>query len=224
MPAQNAFLLTCARSDNRDANCLCRDECRRQCIERMVAVRSDDALYEEYRSIVDFQEEHLNDMWDLTVQHIITGFSLYRKCTLVTGLQSFGPAMNNLPAFRHMQPRERRRLCRKISLIKGVYENWRNIVANVTHQSMIHVDVRKFSINQLSQCVNFQWVKNYNDAHAPTEERRPKPQPEYPRDLIVSILTNINDTGILDMVNYDPDQVRLIGKDLLSGMLGMPNN
>ena len=52
-------------------------------------------------------------------------------------------------------------------MIKGVYENWDEIVTNVTHHSMKYVDVRKFSVNQLSECIKFDWVKDYNTKHAP---------------------------------------------------------
>ena len=84
---------------------------------------------------------------------------------------------------------------------------------------MLYVDVRKFSLADLSEAVNFPWVKNYNDQHKPKEPGWRKPQPEYPRSLITSILASIDDSGILDLVNHDTEQVNLIGKDLLNGML-----
>ena len=162
MPAQNGFLLTCNRVINLNANCLCSEACRNECIERMVAVRTEESLHQEYRAIENFEEEHLNDMWDLKVQHIITGYSFYRKCTNYAGLQSFGPSLNHIPSMRNMQQRNR-------TLIKGIYENWNTIVNNVTHHSMLYVDVRKFSLADLSEAVNFPWVKNYNDQHKPKE-------------------------------------------------------
>ena len=84
---------------------------------------------------------------------------------------------------------------------------------------MIYVDVRKFSLADLSEAVNFPWVKDYNDRHKPRQPRQRKPQPEYPRSFITSILGSIDDSGILDLVNHDEEQVKLIGKELLNGML-----
>ena len=193
----NAFLLNCKRVTNRNANCFCQEACRQECVERMVAVRSEIDLHEEYGSIENFLEDHLNDMWDVRVQQIITGYSLYRKCTSSTRLQSFGSSLNHLPGFRDMRQGVKTKLCRKISLVKHVYERWQDIVVNVTHAAMIYVDVRKFSLATLAECVKFSWVQNYNNNHAPKEIRRPKPQPEYPPQLIISILNNIGDSGIL---------------------------
>ena len=75
MAAQNAFLLNCNRAVNRTENCFCRDACRQQCIDRMVAVRSAMDLHQEHTSIENFQDNHLKDMWNLTLQEIITGYS-----------------------------------------------------------------------------------------------------------------------------------------------------
>ena len=111
----NAFLLNCKRVTNRNANCFCQEACRQECVERMVAVRSEIDLYEEYGSIENFLEDHLNDMWDVRVQQIVTGYSLYRKCTSSTGLQSFGSSLNHLPGFRDMRQGVKTKLCRKIS-------------------------------------------------------------------------------------------------------------
>ena len=185
----------------------------------MVAARTEDDLHQEYDSIENFQEDHLNDMWNITVQQIITGYALYRKCTSFAGLTSFGPSLSYIPYFQQMLANDRKKLCKKISLIKGVFENWPEIVNNVTHHLMIYVDVRKFSVSQLSECIKFDWVKEYNKNHAPNAQRGTKPQPEYPKRLIELILNNIDDSGILDLINHDPEQVKLIANDLLTGML-----
>ena len=226
MAAQNAFLLNCNRAVNRTENCFCRDACRQHCIDRMVAVRSESDLHQEHTSIENFQDNHLTDMWNLTLQEIITGYSLYRKCTLTTGMTSFGPSLNHVPAFMHMPHQDKKKLSRRISLIKGVYENWDEIVTNVTHHSMKYVDVRKFSVNQLSECIKFDWVKDYNTKHAPKPKRRKKtiPNKEYPRRIIDELLRHIERSRILDIVNHDPDQVKLIANDLLDGMIEKGNN
>ena len=70
-------------------------------------------------------------------------------------------------------------------------------MTNVTHHSMIYVDEE-----------DQRWTT--------------KPHPEYPRRLIDLILNNIDDSDILDLINHDPEQVKLIAKDLLWGMLPTP--
>ena len=111
-------------------------------------------------------------------------------------------------------------------MIKGVYENWDEIVTNVTHHSMKYVDVRKFSVTQLSECIKFDWVKDYNAKHAPKPKRHKKtiPHKEYPRQIIDELLRHIERSRILDIVNHDPDQVQLIANDLLDGMIEKGNN
>ena len=74
----------------------------------MVAVRCESDLHQKYKSIENFQDDHLNDMWNVTPQEMVTGYSLYRKCTLTTGMTSFGPSLNHLQAFQHMLPEDKK--------------------------------------------------------------------------------------------------------------------
>ena len=86
----------------------------------MVLYRQEDALSDEFESVINFEQEHLDDMWRVTVQKLVTGYSLYIKATRRSLLTSFGPAMNNVPVYMAMTEEERKRLCRDVNQIKRV--------------------------------------------------------------------------------------------------------
>ena len=88
----------------------------------MVLYRQEDALSDEFESVINFEQEHLDDMWRVTVQKLVTGYSLYIKATRRSLLTSFGPAMNNVPVYMAMTEEERKRLCRDVNQIKRVWQ------------------------------------------------------------------------------------------------------
>ena len=113
---------------------------------------------------------------------------------------------------------QRTKLCRDVNQIKRVFQKWPDIVNNLTHAAMIHVDVRRFSISALESSKDFNWVMNYNLLHGPNLGRPPPPVSPFSSQKIDNILRNIERTGILDDVNYDDEQIQLIGKALIKGM------
>ena len=64
------------------------------------------------------------------------------------------------------------RKLRTMNMQKNAYENWQDIAVDVTHHSMIYVDVRKLAaVSSLVECVKLSWVQNHNKTHAPKERR-----------------------------------------------------
>ena len=84
---------------------------------------------------------------------------------------------------------------------------------------MIYVDVRSFSISALENSKDFNWVMNYNISHGPKIERPARPVPQFSTQKIEDILTDIENSGILNDINYDEEQIRMIGKTLLQRMI-----
>ena len=217
MTQPNSVLLLCSRATA--GHCLCSEQCRQQSVEDMVLHRQEDALSDEFASVINFEQEHLNDLWRVTVQKLVTGYSLYVKATRRSLGTSFGPAMNNVPVYMAMTEEERKRLCRNVNEIKRVWQKWPDIVINLTHPAMIYVDVRRFSITALESSKDFNWVMKYNISHGPNKGRPVDPAPQFSTQKIDNILTSIDNTGILDDINYDEEQIKLIGKALLEGMI-----
>ena len=127
--------------------------------------------------------------------------------------------MNDFPFYMAMTQPQRTKLCRYVNQIKRVFQKWPDIVNNLTHAAMIHVDVRRFSISALESSKDFNWVMNYNLSHGPNLGRPPPPVSQFSTQKIDNILRNIERTGILDDVNYDEEQIKLIGKALIKGMI-----
>ena len=217
MTRPNNVLLLCNRATA--GHCLCSEQCRQHSVENMVLYRQEDALSDEFESVINFEQEHLDDMWRVTVQKLVTGYSLYIKATRRSLLTSFGPAMNNVPVYMAMTEEERKRLCRDVNQIKRVWQQWPNIINNLTHPAMIYVDVRRFSISALESSKDFDWVMNYNISHGPKQGRPADPAPHFSSQKINTILSSIDNTGILNDINFDDEQIKLIGKALLKGML-----
>ena len=217
MARPNNILLLCNRATA--GHCLCSEQCRQQSIEDMVRYRQEDALSNELESVINFEEEHLDDLWRVTVQKLVTGYSLYTKATRRSLGTSFGPAMNDVPMYMAMTPEQRKKLCRDVNEIKRVFQKWTDIINNLTHPAMIYVDVRSFSISALENSKDFNWVMNYNISHGPKRGRPARPVPQFSMQKIEGILTDIENSGILNDINYDEEQIRLIGKILLQRMI-----
>ena len=55
------------------------------------------------------------------------------------------------------------KFCREVDEIGVVYQGWNQIVSNLTDGQLMHVDARKFSVNQFYRAPNSGWCLNYND-------------------------------------------------------------
>ena len=129
-----------------------------------------------------------------------------------------------MPEWRGLSTPVQKIVHRNIRLIKKIYEKWDMIVHNVTHQSMIFVDVRRFSLYQLSRSCSFSWVKQYNRNHAPKDTRRP--DKIYTNQMVDDIINNVAGATerVLDVVDGDEEQIKLIGKDITHLLLLKANH
>ena len=84
---------------------------------------------------------------------------------------------------------------------------------------MTNVDVRRFSITALEKSKDFNWVNDYNNSHGPNTAQPNHPAPHFSTQKVAEILQKVDDTGILADVNYDEEQIKLISKSLLAGMM-----
>lgn len=209
----NQVLLACFHVNNQDY-CLCSDRCRKRSLDVSVQARAENNLCRELQALENFADGQLDAQWSATIQRIVNGASIFTKATARSGFTTFGPSMAGHPWYNSLDARERVRFCRKINQIKRVWDSWEVIVENLTRESIKHIDVRTYSIDKLEKAINFQWVQERNSSNGPRKKKKDPVLRGYPEDMITSIVTAITNTGILDHVQYDPEQIKLICKDV----------
>ena len=99
---------------------------------------------------------------------------LIHSATRRAGLTSFGPSMAGEPEYFALPQRERIKLCKNINCVKCIYEAWETISHNLTDPTILHIDVRRLSVIMLEKSINFEWVKERNDAENPKEGEKPR--------------------------------------------------
>ena len=177
--------------------------------------RSEGTLLDQFcRLLPAVEESALDDLFLNTIERITVGYAWLKRALERSGKKTFLPAVRHLPEWRGLSTPVQKIVHRNIRLIKKIYEKWDMIVHNVTHQSMIFVDVRRFSLYQLSRSCSFSWVKQYNRNHAPKDTRRP--DKIYTNQMVDDIINNVAGATerVLDVVDGDEEQIKLIGKDI----------
>ena len=190
---------------------MCSEACRLSSVDEMMANGGRD-MFDTHTRLTSFLDTQLNDLWDTTIRTVLNGQALYEKVTQHTGLVSFGRALDHYPDLSNLGRSQKKKLCKTVSIIKGVYERWPMVVTNLTHVDMVNVDARKLSIYELAECHKFAFVSKYNDSHNVTtpKKRKRKAEPAYKKEHIQRLLIAIQSTGVLAEFNYDPDQIRLL--------------
>ena len=222
MDRPNSFILDCTRHQAQNINkpCVCCINCREDSVRTIQNHQSAQDMIDVNDRLISFLDGHLDLQWENTLMTVFNGYALYKKVTSWNSGSSFGRSLNHYPGCQHLQGPAKKQLTKKISLIKNVYENIDDIIVNVTHQDMSYVDIRKLSVRELAEARDFSWVKRYNAVHAPgARKRKGAPIRAYQQQHVDSIVDFIESTGIAEYVNYDPDQLRLLGRDVIEKML-----
>ena len=178
----------------------------------------DDLLNQILFNVPDLNEQYLNLQFERTLNEIAYGNALRIKVCQRARLSSFGPALNNLQEYDYLGNRQKIRLCRKVSEYKTVFVKWQTIVHNLTSPQFRYVDARRLSAYELFRSTNFNWVKDYNQSHDPNLPRNSTVGRAYPQAMIDHIMASIQECGIIEHINGDPDQINLIGKDIITEM------
>ncbi len=120
------------------------------------------------------------------------------------------------------EPRQKK-LQKHITYVSKIYKDWYKIVSNCTNPLFINVDVRQFSLYQLYRARSIKWVDDWNTMHS--ENRPPPTEKEYPYYMINNMLDNVDGSTIalLNYVNRDKEQIKLIGRDITNGLLRRAN-
>ena len=95
-----------------NTTCFCSTQCRNQAVEAIVRGTSERLICREYHRLNDIENQHLDQMWQVTLNRITTGVALYYSATRRAGLTSFGPSMAGEPEYFALPQRERTKLCK----------------------------------------------------------------------------------------------------------------
>ena len=116
-----------------------------------------------------------------------------------------------------MNKRERARVTEKVGHACVVFQEWDQIVNNLTNRALTHVDCRTFTIKKFYQARNFSWcLKENDDAIAKTSTNK-----EYDEQKLSNIVDYIRRSAILDDVSFDEGQAGLISKKIHQEMKKM---
>ena len=107
--------------------------------------------------------------------------------------------------------------CHKVNECAWVFENWEKIVANLTDNRMIEVDVRRLSVSQLFKAQRIDWCIQLNDILR--RKTKPKGDPMYPLQKFDDIFQNVINSGILQDIDHDPYLAAGIGGRLQHAMV-----
>ena len=221
--AQNQILLTCFQQAGR-RQCLCSDRCRALSLTQRTQMH-ENGLRQEIDLLDALENGHLDNIWQSTTQKLIAGVSLYQKATARAGLNSFGSSLTGVPWYNTLDERERSRLCRRVNQMKRIWDAWPDIIENLTRPSILYIDVRSFSMDKLEKAINYDWVKDRNASNNPEKIKKKDPVLRgYPQQMITDIMAAINTTGILQVINHDEEQVKLILKDIKEGISDLKPN
>ena len=104
--------------------------------------------------------------------------------------------------------------------ITSIVKYWPKIVEYCTHHTMIHLDIRSFSLNKLSRCSSWKFVDDENNRMGGNPPKRPEKR-NYEIELVDDVIDNVpgSTQRILDLVENDKKQIKLIGKDLTDLLL-----
>ena len=193
-------------------------------VQTHARVLNEGTLLDQFcRLLPSVEESALDALFHNIVQRVTIGYAWLMRALERSRKKTFLPAVRHSREWRQLPTPVQKVVHRNIRLIKKIYEKWDTIVHNVTQQSMIYVDVRRFSLYQLSRSCSFTWVKQYNKNHAPKDTRRP--DKIYTNQMVDDIVHNVAGATerVLDAVDGDEDQIKMIGKDITNLLLVKAN-
>lgn len=185
--------------------------------------REDDLLQAFTIDLPTDEEAAITSSFHVKCELVATGYAWLQKVYSMTGTRTYVAAMRRYAPYNQLSDWQKELLDKKIKQVKKIYDNWDRIVELCCRSDMTYVDVRRFTLYQLSRACEKRWVEAYNENHMPKWFRRIERQ--YPLEMVEQLLNN--EAGSTDQllreVNNDIDQVRLIGKDICDALVRRAN-
>ena len=220
MPHNNSFLypVPVIVNGHHTRECFCSVECRARSVQEVLLLHDIEEMYGEYYRVIPRQQnEQLNRLFAKTKKKILFGYSFRMRCLHNTGYTSFGAWLANEPRYQTMSLPDKRDLCKKIRWATKVFRDWEKIVHNLTNPCYQYIEARKFSVEQFYRSRSDTWVEKQNRLLAP-QTASPRIIPHFNEAKMLMILEFIKNTGIIDDVLGEDEQLQLICKHILEGL------
>jgi hypothetical protein len=180
-------------------------------------------LINQITTITDMNEGFADMRFRLTCRKIAKGYALYRKVLTATGMQKYKPAIRRYPEFVALPQKTKTEHLSDMEYIVPIYHNWDTISKNCNEEGFQYIDVRDYKLWKLARCFNIDFVKE-EDAKSNPNSRRSVRRPiarSYDIDMVEDILDNVpaSTERLLQQVNHDPEQIKLITKDFGNALL-----
>ena len=151
------------------------------------------------------ENARLDNLYRSTLRKIVYGKVYKDTCLRNTPYEDFGWWARTQPSFMRLDKPVRDRFCREVNEIDLVYQGWNQIVTNLTDARLMHLDARKFSVNQFYRARNPGWCLNYNDMMRNGGEA----EIVYEEHKYQRIIRYIIQSGILD---HDDQLTSMLGR------------
>ena len=202
----NAFLINIIAHNDVVGNCFCR-YCRPRRLSALDGVNLD-ALYHTFTGILPLNEEvKLDSYHGQVISQIVFGEKYKTAALHGTGYRYFKCWAKQ--RFQNLSPKELTKFSEKVNEASCVYNNWDNIVTNLTDHRM-KFDARRFSVRMFYLSKSIEWCLSYND-QVRKKGKMSLENPLYPKDKFEAIFQNIIDSGILDDIDHDTSIAASIG-------------
>lgn len=218
---RNEFLLSNVRVNGRhQRDCFCLP-CRAGKVEEILngGFTNNDLQHMFFQRLTQQEDIRLHNLFKLTLRKIVYGKAYKDSCIQNTPYKTFGWWVRSQDQFSYMTHAQIKKFCDQINEVDLVYKDWDKIVRNLTDPRMIHCDARKFSVHQFYRARDLGWCLNHNEilrnrGHLVDE-------PLYAENKYRNIMLFISNSGILDDINYDDQQISMLGRRLQIDMQRM---
>ena len=168
------------------------------------------------------EDELVNLSFATNCEIVASGYAWLQKVYLLTGTRSYVPAMRRWGPYQQLSQSRKEACDKRAKQVVRIYENWEKICTLACRSDLIYVKVKRFSLYQLSRACEKRYMERQNELHMPPELRRVESQ--YPIDMVHEMINDAASNRLLELVNYDKQQIKLIIKDITNELLNRASN
>ena len=186
------------------------------------AMRKDELQLEsDFHSFTRIRERHLDRVFNSTMKIVYAGHAWATKAISRTSCVTFKPAMRKNEAFQRLPETRKEEIYEEQKHIRSIVRHWDKIVYNCNLPEMIHFDIKGLPLWKIARCSKLSFVQDENSAMGGnTVPRRPVKR-TYEIEMVDDMINNVpgSTQRLLDQVNNDKKQIKLIGKDVTDLLL-----
>ena len=219
MAVNNLRVPRFAADGSHTRDCFCSHNCRVESLQAVLSENIDEEqLFREYYQIIPKQINDLEDRLFNKTKRLILYGNVHRIQALAgTRFTSYGAWLAWAPQHRNMSKPDKEERCQKMTWAKKVLEDWDTIVINMSNPLLVHINIKRFTVQQLYRARCPKWCKKENRRQDPNSVTETV-VPNFDIHKIDTIARCIEETGIVNDVSGEDDQLKLISNMLLQRM------